>query len=247
MYRPETKPKERVGTLVLVIGLHVAVAAFALTAGGVAQLVKEEAPIEIFDVALPVPPPPQVDLEKPDDARPREEGAASAKNIESNATPVEAPKPAIKLPPVNPIVASPTPNEGSDPTQGASNERGEGTGAGGVGDGTGSGAGGDGKGGGGGTRPSVIRDLVGQDYPDEVWRLWPPRAEVHARFKVHPDGTISDCTIDRSSGVPSIDEWTCALLRSKATFRPATDAYGRPYTTWYGYIQAPTGKMIRRR
>lgn len=244
MYRPETKPKERVGTLVLVIGLHVAVAAFALTAGGVAQLVKEEAPIEIFDVALPVPPPPQVDLEKPDDATPREEGAASAKNIESNATPVEAPKPAIKLPPVNPIVASPTPNEGSDPTQGASNERGEGTGAGGVGDGTGSGTGGDGKGGGGGTRPTVIQKttLTAKDYPKALRAKWPQGGRVLVAVRVQVNGRATDCKINASIGIPEIDTETCKLVEQKVRFRPARDAQGKPYVAWYGYIQYDVGR-----
>ncbi|WP_265571414.1 energy transducer TonB [Sphingomicrobium nitratireducens] len=240
MYRNKLGWKDRAGSIALVVGLHVAVAAAALTAGGVVTVPTVDEALQTFDVIVPEPPPPIIEeIPEPEPKAPREEGAASAKNIESDATPVEAPKPVIKTPTPNPIVASPTPNEGNDPTQGASDVKGEGTGAGGSGTGTGSGSGGDGKGGGGGTRPSVINTLRTKDYPKPLRAQWNRAGPVFARFWVDTNGRASQCRIDRSSGNPAIDAETCRLVETRVRFRPATDASGKPYGTWYGYIQRP--------
>ena len=65
--------------------------------------------------------------------KPKEkEGGSAPKNIRSEATPVVAPKPRIETPPVQKIVASNTPRQGTAPTQGRRRTcAGPGTGAGG--------------------------------------------------------------------------------------------------------------------
>jgi protein TonB len=45
---------------------------------------------------------------------------------------------------------------------------------------------------------------------------------------VGPDGRVSGCTITRSSGSRSLDETTCGLISSRASFNPARDAGGAP-------------------
>jgi protein TonB len=249
MYQPQLTPRDRAATIIMVVAIHVALV-FALI--NLSPPLREQLPqevVEIFDVAEPPPPPVIVEeLPKPDEAKPeREEGAASAKNIESRATPIVAPKPPIQLPIPQPVPVTRTPNQGNERTQGASNVVGPGTGAGGVGTGTGSGGSGSGTGGGGtggiATRPAVVRGITNRDYPNEVARYWPRGGAVFIAIRVLPNGRATDCKINRSIGVPAIDQWTCRLVEERAIFRPATDVSGRPVAAWYGYIQSE----VRRR
>lgn len=248
MYEPHLSRRDRVATLTMVGAIHVALA-FALV--NLSQPIRERLPeevVEIFDVTEP-PPPEEVVVVEPipaqqQDAPKEEEGAASPENIRSQATPVVAPKPPIQLPVPPPIPVTQTPNTGSDPTQGASDRPGPGTGAGGIGTGTGSGGSGRGTGGGGsggqGTRPTLITpSLTRSDYPDEVSRYWPRSRDafVAVAVRVQLDGRGTDCKINRSSGVPAIDQWTCRLVETRLRFRPATDDRGRPVVAWYGYVQ----------
>ena len=73
--------------------------------------------------------------------------------------------------------------------------------------------------------------------PDEVARYWPRGGAVFIAVRVLPNGRATDCKINRSIGVPAIDQWTCKLVEERAIFRPATDVSGRPVAAWYGYIQ----------
>ncbi len=135
-----------------------------------------------------------------------------------------APKPPIVLPIPPPMPVTQTPNTGGDRTQGASNRPGPGTGAGGVGTGTGSGGSGSGTGGGGSggvaTRPAVIRGITNRDYPQEVSRYWPRGGAVFIAVRVLPNGRATDCKINRSIGVPAIDQWTCKLVEERAFVPP---------------------------
>jgi len=247
VYQPKPSPRDRAATVALVLAIHAGLA-FALInlSGPVREALPEEV-VEMFDVTEPPPPEEELVVEQisaPDDAPREEEGAASAENIRSQATPVAAPRPPIQLPIPPPIPVSQTPRQGSDPTQGASNRPGPGTGAGGVGTGTGSGGSGSGTGGGGaggqGTRPTLITpSLTRRDYPPEVARFWPRGREAFTAVavRVQLDGRGTDCKINKSSGVPAIDQWTCRLVETRLRFRPATDDRGRPVVAWYGYVQ----------
>src|SRR5262245_47961760 len=115
---------------------------------GRVDLADPQSILRVFDVnELTPPPPPPPPLRRQQEPKPKEkEGGSAPKNIRSEATAVVAPKPEIETPTAQEIAASETPRQGTQPTQGASNVRGPGTGAGGVGNGTGSGAGGNGPG-----------------------------------------------------------------------------------------------------
>jgi protein TonB len=246
MYEPRLTSRDRAATITMVLLIHGALA-FALI--NLSPPIRETLPeevVEIFDVTETPPEPAVVEqLPEPQESQPeREEGAASARNIESQATPVVAPRPPVSLPIPPPIAVTQTPGQGSEPTQGASTVVGPGSGAGGVGTGTGSGGAGTGTGGGGaggqGTRPTLITpSLSRRDYPDEVASYWPrsPSAFVAVAVRVQLDGRGTDCKINRSSGVPAIDQWTCRLVETRLRFRPATDDRGRPVVAWYGYVQ----------
>jgi protein TonB len=251
MYEPSLSRRDRAATLSIVALLHVGLV-FALV--NLSPPIRDKLPqevIEIFDVTEPPPPPEEVvEIEQipapTEDAPKEEEGAASPKNIRSRATPVVAPKPPIQLPIPPPMPVTQTPNTGSDRTQGASDVIGPGTGAGGVGTGKGSGGSGSGTGGGGSggiaTRPSVVRGITNRDYPNDVSRYWPRGGAVFIAVRVLPNGRATDCKINRSIGVPAIDQWTCKLVEERAVFRPATDVNGRPVAAWYGYIQREVGR-----
>lgn len=245
MYEPRLKPRDRAVTFAMVAGIHLVLAFVLINISPDARRQLPEEVVEIFDVTDP-PPPPEEEViklqpEEEQSAPKEEEGAASAENIRSQATPIASPRPPIALPVPVPMPVSPTPRQGSDPTQGASDRPGPGTGAGGVGTGTGSGGSGSGTGGGGSggiaTRPAVIRGITNRDYPEEVARYWPRGGAVFVAVRVLPNGRATDCKINRSIGVPAIDQWTCRLVEQRATFRPATDANGRPVAAWFGYVQ----------
>jgi protein TonB len=156
---------------------------------------------------------------------------------------VVAPKPRIETPPVQQIVASETPRQGTAPTQGASNVRGPGTGAGGAGTGTGSGAGGNGPGGGGGgiTEPPhlVTPVLTAHEIPRDLIDQWPRRATVFLRLRVDERGYVSECLVDRGTGVPAIDSNMCNLAHERLRFRPALNGSGQAVAGWFGYAQPP--------
>lgn len=243
MYEPRPSTRDRVATFSSVVLIHLALA-YALL--HISPPLREQLPeevLEVFDVTRP-PPPEVIVAHIPaaaEDAPKEAEGAASPENIRSQATPVKAVEPRIPLPAPPPMPASPTPNTGSERTQGAADRPGPGTGAGGIGTGTGSGGSGSGTGGGGSggiaVRPAVIRGITNRDYPDEVSRYWPRGGAVFVAVRVLPNGRATDCKINRSIGIPAIDQWTCKLVEERAVFRPARDANGRPVAAWYGYIQ----------
>lgn len=248
MYQPKASRRDKLVTLALVILVHVGLA-FALVnlSGPVRQALPQDV-VEIFDVTEPPPPAPPVVEKLPEQAKPKEkEGAASDKNIKSQATEVAAPKPRIPLPVPQPMPAAPTPNTGSDSSQGASNVAGAGTGAGGSGTGTGSGGSGTGTGGGGtgGSGVKLIRGITNRDYPREIQKAWPKGGRIFVRVRVQPNGSISQCDVMRGFGDALADQWTCSLVLQRAQFRPATDASGRPIAAWFGYVQSDTGKFER--
>lgn len=61
--------------------------------------------------------------------------------------------------------------------------------------------------------------------------------------RVQLDGRATDCKINRSIGDRVIDAETCRLVEQRVRFRPAVDGAGRPYVSWYGYIQADFGSF----
>ena len=247
MQRSTLSRRDRAGAIVLVVLVHVGVIAGLLTLGGSAAIRETlQQPLEVFDVVLPKPePPPPLPVVVESRAAPKEEGAAAPPARKAEASPVKQVEPVVQLPSPPPVVAAPTPGAGAAPSSGAAPVDGPGSGAGGQGNGTGSGGSGSGPGGGGdggeGTGPSVIASttLTGRSYPREVLRAWPRGGRVFVAVRVQIDGRATDCKVNRSSGNPVVDQWTCRLVEERVRFRPAVDGNGRPYVRWYGYIQAP--------
>ncbi len=62
-------------------------------------------------------------------------------------------------------------------------------------------------------------------------RTAPEGALVTTRLAVDVAGMVTDCTLIERSGVEALDMQTCRLLRARARFRPARNAYDQPVAT----------------
>jgi protein TonB len=242
-YRTDINNRDRGGAITAVVAIHVALLIALLHINGKMELPGEQSVMRVFNIAPSPPPPPPPPPQQKVQPKPKEkEGGSAPPNIRSEATPVQAPKPKVVVPPVPQIAASQTPRQGAAPTQGASNIAGPGTGAGGVGTGTGSGAGGNGPGGGGDNGvvepPHLVTPvLTGRDFPREMLDQWPRGATVFLRLRVDPRGYVLECTVDRGTGVPSIDSAICNLAHERLRFRPALNRSGQAVAGWFGYAQ----------
>ena len=244
MYRSNLNKRDKGGAIAAVAVVHAALLFAFLHMSGRIDLANPQRVLNVFDVAdVPPPPPPPPPVEQRRQTKPKEkEGGSAPKNIKSEATPVVAPKPRIVTPPLQQIAATETPRQGTQPTQGASDVRGPGTGAGGVGTGTGSGTGGTGPGGGGdggvAEPPHLVTPVLrGRDIPRETLDQWPRGATVFMRLRVDPRGYVAECTIDRGTGMPGIDNMLCNLAHDRLRFRPALNRSGQAVAGWFGYAQ----------
>jgi protein TonB len=239
MYRADLNSRDKGGAVAAVTAIHAALLFALLHMSGKMDLANPQPVLSVFDlrnVAPPPPPPKQRQQPKPKN----KEGGSAPKNIKSEATSVVSPVPKIKTPTVQTIVASVTPRQGAAPTQGASDVRGPGTGAGGTGTGTGSGSGGNGPGGGGDVAegPHLATPVLrGRDIPSETLDQWPRGATVFMRLRIDARGYVSECTVDRGTGLPAIDLTVCNLAYERLRFRPAVNRYGQAVAGWFGYAQ----------
>jgi protein TonB len=245
MYRSDLNNRDKGGAMAGVIAVHAALLLALLNISGAMPLPGQEEVLRVFDVGKQPPPPPPPPQQQRQQPKPKEkEGGSAPKNIRSEATPVVAPKPKIETPPVQKIAAAETPRQGTAPTQGASDVRGPGTGAGGVGTGTGSGAGGTGPGGGGDNGvaepPHLLTPVFrGRDIPHILLSQWPHNATVFLRLRVDTRGFVSECAVDRGTGVAAIDAAMCNLAYERLRFRPAVNRRGQAVAGWFGYAQPP--------
>jgi len=241
MYRSDLQARDKGGAVAAVVAVHAVLLFMLLHLAGRMELANPQAVLRVFNISEVPPPPPAPPSPQPERKPTKAEGAASPKNIRSTATDIVAPKPRIALPLPVPVRPTQTPNQGVQPTQGASNVVGPGTGAGGTGTGTGSGGSGTGTGGGeGGTvsPPRLVTPvLLGRDFPRPMLDQWPRGATAFLRLRVDDRGYVSECTIDRGTGVAAIDSAICNLARERLRFRPALDRAGQAVAGWFGYAQ----------
>ena len=244
-YRTDVSTRDRGGAIAAVIAVHAVLVLVFLHLNGNMDETGADSVLRVFNLSQPPPPPPTPPPPPRQQAqqKPKEkEGGSAPPNIKSQATPVKAPKPKVVVPPVPQIAASPTPRQGTAPTQGASAAPGPGTGAGGTGNGTGSGSGGNGPGGGGGggvaEPPHLVTPvLTGRDFPRQMLDQWPRGATVFLRLRVDTRGYVSECAVDRGTGISSIDSVMCNLAHDRLRFRPALNRSGQAVAGWFGYAQ----------
>jgi protein TonB len=85
----------------------------------------------------------------------------------------------------------------------------------------------------------VTSDLRGRDFPSELLDQWPRGAQIFLRLRIDARGFISECAVDRGTGVPAIDSSICNLAHDRLRFRPALNRFGQPVAGWVGYRQTP--------
>ena len=241
-YRTDVNARDKGGAILAVLAVHAVLLLALLNLSGTIDVRNADSALSVIDLAKPPPPPPPPPPPR-QQPKPREkEGGSGPKNVRSQATPVVAPKPRIDTPPVQKIVASNTPRQGTSPTQGAANVAGPGTGAGGQGTGSGSGAGGNGPGGGGDNgvvEPPHLATpvLSGRDIPRDLLDRWPGRATVFMRLRIDARGYVEECTVDRGTGIAAIDSALCNIAHSRLRYRPALNRSGQAVAGWAGYAQ----------
>jgi periplasmic protein TonB len=243
-YRSDLNTRDKSGAIAAVVAIHAALL-FAVLHHWGGAVIQEIGPpaLRVFDLAPPPPPPPPPPPQQKPQPSPKEKaGGSSPPNIRSEATAVQAPKPKVVVPPLPQIAASETPREGTAPTQGAAPVAGPGTGAGGTGNGTGSGSGGNGPGGGGDggvAEPPHLTTpvLTGRDFPRDLLERWPSGATVFMRLRVDARGYVSECSVDRGTGVAAIDSAVCNIAHDRLRFRPALNRGGQAVAGWFGYAQ----------
>jgi periplasmic protein TonB len=241
-YRTDIGNRDRSAAIAAVIAIHVGLLFMLLHLSGRMDVPGADSVLRAFNLTQPPPPPPPPQQKRQPKPK-QKEGGSAPPNIRSEATPVNAPKPKVVIPPVPQIAASETPRQGSASTQGSSDRPGPGTGAGGVGTGTGSGAGGNGPGGGGGDNgvaepPHLATPvLTGRDFSSDVLQQWPRGATIFLRLRVDARGYVIGCDIIRGSGVTTIDGAMCNLAHDRLRFRPALSRSGQPVAGWFGYAQ----------
>jgi protein TonB len=79
--------------------------------------------------------------------------------------------------------------------------------------------------------------LLGRDFPSQVLDQWPRGATVFLRLRVDARGYVSECTVDRGTGVAAIDSEMCNLAHDRLRFRPALSRSGQAVAGWFGYAQ----------
>lgn len=230
----QSNPRERIGAAILTL-LVVGALGIALIVGlrvgkPVALLTND---LKLFAASLPPPPPPEKVVPRQTQSH-RREGAAAPPNLRSKATELVVPPPLVPpVVPPPPIIAAPVAGLGGDPTAGASDRRGPGTGAGGVGNGTGSGGRGDGDGDGGDeTGPRLRKGRIRNSDKPRKPELRSGMRTVGVDYAVETDGSARDCRITKSSGDRDLDETTCRLIEQRFKFYPARDAAGRAVTSY---------------
>jgi protein TonB len=66
---------------------------------------------------------------------------------------------------------------------------------------------------------------------------WPRGATVFLRLRVDDRGFVSECSVDRGTGMAAIDSVICNLAHDRLRFRPALNRAGQPVAGWFGYAQ----------
>ena len=212
---------DRAKAIAAVVAVHLGLAAAILTGLNVRMVSQAVERLEVFDIRQPPPPPPPEPPPPPARKAQKaklDEGAAGQK---AEPTPVVAPEPRIPVP--SPVPAASRAGTGSATRSGAANY-GTGPGAGGSGSGPGGGGYGDFT---GYTPARIIRRIPNREYRRiSAGRI--PQGSASIRFRVEPDGRMSDCRVTRSSGDPYVDSIVCDAATRNMLFSPARDANGRP-------------------
>ena len=234
MYAPhDNRAISALASTAIVAGIG-AMLMFGLQAGRVEQVTRALEAINLLPpqpspTPTPTPPPKVTQKSAP-------KGDPGQRNLKNEATQIVAVVPPILIVPPPPVVVATTPaNTGNATQSGASDRAGPGQGAGGYGNGLGGGGnGGNGDGINQEAPPRPIRDRLANKYiPDDVGEPG-ETVSLGVVYIVNPDGHVSNCRVDRTSGYPRFDRLACQLIEQRFLFRPARDRSGKAISTRVG-------------
>ncbi|ALE17490.1 Periplasmic protein TonB, links inner and outer membrane [Altererythrobacter epoxidivorans] len=217
------KRKPRVGTILLIVALHI-LGLYGLAKAFAPDMTAtvERTVVSAFTVTVTAP-----EEETPVTEPEPDEGAQGDPGLKATPKPVTAPTSPIKTRETPAPRASST---GAANTSGA-RDQGDGTGADGSGLGTGSGRDGGGTGGVAATKPQHVSGRINnaRDYPVPPGGRDARRGtEVIVRVIVGVNGRASNCSVYKPSPDPEADRITCQLVVDRLGFKPAQDAQGNP-------------------
>jgi len=234
-YRGTADRPDKAKAITAVVAVHAALAVVILTGLNGRIVTHAIESLKTFDIREPPPPPPPPPPQKKKAQKAKlEEGAAGKK---AEPTPVVAPQPKLPIP--SPIPAAKIAGTGNAPNAGAA-ASGTGTGAGGSGYGRGGGGYGDFT---GFTPARIARRIPNSEYRRiSAGRI--PQGSASIRFRVEPDGRMSNCRVIRSSGDAYVDSNVCDAAMRQMRFSPARDPSGHPIP--YEMSYTPTWTPNRR-
>lgn len=91
-----------------------------------------------------------------------------------------------------------------------------------------------------GAKGNLTRLFSGDDYPaDAIFDM--RSGTVRVSMLIDERGRVADCAILETSDTPVLDAQTCAILKERARFKPATGPDGKPVKD--GYIQRITWRL----
>ena len=73
--------------------------------------------------------------------------------------------------------------------------------------------------------------ITANDYPKEAIRAG-EQGSVTVLWRIEAGGQVENCLVIASSGSASLDAASCDLIRSRAHYKPAVDADGKPAPAW---------------
>ncbi|NJC06992.1 TonB family protein [Sphingomonas kaistensis] len=76
-------------------------------------------------------------------------------------------------------------------------------------------------------RANLASYVTSNDYPRDAIRAG-QEGTTGFKLTIGPDGRVTSCVIEKSSGSASLDSTTCRIMASRARFEPALDAAGKP-------------------
>jgi len=81
--------------------------------------------------------------------------------------------------------------------------------------------------------------FANDDFPGYLVEQQPGVWLVGIGVTVAPDGAVTNCSVESSSGVARLDQFTCKTVKERARFRPAVSESGSPavgvYRTYVGW------------
>lgn len=202
----------KVGALVIVALIHVALG-YAFITGLATNFVKKQVEkLNTFDVEEPPPPPPEEPPPPPPDTPMTPPPVVSPPPIVQNPNPPPVTVATVPTPPPvyvpTQVIAPPVPPTPPTPPAPPAVSKAA------------------------GLKGNPGQFFGADNYPPSAIRA-EEQGRVVAKLTVGTDGRVTDCVVTTSSNSSALDQATCRIAKSRVRFTPAIDAAGNPVASSY--------------